>query len=73
MSGRYETRSVHSPVLLATLPRAREGLGFHGRFYGLRNFCCKTVQLWDARCKPDLLGAPLKNTLCNATKNCAIR
>ena len=28
------------------ITRAREKAPFHGVFYGLRNFCCKTVQFY---------------------------
>jgi hypothetical protein len=46
---------------------------FHARFYGLMKFCCKTAQFCDAHCKLTLLDVPIKSTLRNAAKNCAIR
>jgi hypothetical protein len=49
----------------------REGLAFHGRFYGLRNFCSKTAQFRATPCEPACLWSALKNTLRNILKNCA--
>ena len=44
---------------------------FHGRFYGLRNFCCKTAQFCATVCQRACLWSALKNTLRNILKNCA--
>jgi hypothetical protein len=43
----------------------REGIAFHGRFYGLRNFCCKPAQLYATPCEPACLWSALKTTLRN--------
>ena len=51
--------------------RAREGLAFHGRFYGLRNFRCKNPQLCATRRELASLWPALKNTLRNIAKSCA--
>ena len=51
--------------------RMREGLAFHGLFYGLRNFCCKTAQSYATPCEPAYLSSALKNTLRKILKNCA--
>jgi len=42
-------------------------------FYGLKIFCCKTAQFSETRRRSDSLGSPMKNTLCDAVKRCAIR
>ena len=54
---------------MSSVTRARGGLVFHGRFYGLRNFCCKTAQLCATPCEPACLWFALKNTLRNILKN----
>jgi len=51
--------------------RVREADNFTVVFYGLRIFCCKTAQLYDARRKSTALDSALKYTLRNVTKNCA--
>jgi hypothetical protein len=70
-----QTQSGISPKLQAmkrvTRTRTREGLVFHGRFYVLRHFCCKTAQTREMQYNRDSLDLPLKNTLRNIRKNCA--
>src|SRR5947209_6193868 len=53
--------------------RAHATLFFHGRFYGLKLFRCKTAQFNDAPCKVGSLDSPMKSVLCNAVKTCATR
>jgi hypothetical protein len=38
--------------------RVREGLAFHGPFYGLKDFCCKTAQLCVTRRKCSITESP---------------
>jgi hypothetical protein len=49
----------------------RKKAPFHGLFYGLLNFLCKTAQFYATPCEPACLWSPLKNTLRNILKNCA--
>jgi hypothetical protein len=45
----------------------------HGRFYGLRNFCCKIAQLCATRRESASLALALKNRLRNVLKSRAKR
>jgi hypothetical protein len=49
----------------------KNGRAFTVGFYGQRIFCCKTAQICETWRESDSLGLPMKNTLCNAAKNCA--
>jgi hypothetical protein len=53
--------------------RVREGRLFHGLFYGLQNFRCKTAPFSATLCEPACLWSALKNTLRNTVKTCATR
>jgi hypothetical protein len=46
--------------------RARRGQTFHGPFYGLEIFGCKSEQFYVTRCKPYSLGLPM---ICNAVQH----
>jgi hypothetical protein len=57
-----------------TVPRARAWAQlFHGAFYGLRIFDCKTAQFHEMQCESDSFHLPMKNKLCNAAKTYATR
>jgi hypothetical protein len=49
------------------LPRACEGLAFHGLFYGLRNFCCKTAHFCATRRDSEATETP---SISNAAQRC---
>jgi hypothetical protein len=67
-------RNVYNAYTIPFPGRAHaRGRNFHGPFYGLKIFGRKTAQFCVTRRKPGLLDSPMKNTLRNAVKRCAIR
>jgi len=46
-------------------------LFFHGSFYGLKIFWCKTAQFCEKQRESICVHFPLKDTLRNIAKNCA--
>jgi len=56
-----------------TIPRAREGLTFHGLFYGRIKFCCKTMQFCATRRQSEIANYLESATICKAVKICATR
>jgi len=67
---RYFTRYT----VRQTIPRPRSNEHyFHGRFYGLRNFCCKTAQFCATRRESEMAETPSvsdaaqnSETMCNS-------
>lgn len=66
----YELQAIMTANTQASMG-AREGTPFHGLFYGLRNFWCKTAQSCATRSERACVCSAVKNTLCNVLKNCA--
>ena len=70
LAAQAERNALSRPTNWTRNARARKD-SFHGPFYGLTNFCCKTAQLSETPRKPVLPHYPLKDTLCDTAKNCA--
>jgi hypothetical protein len=56
------------PLYLKQRKRANEHY-FHGRFYGLRNFCCKTAQFCTTPRESEMAEAPGVSNAAQACEN----
>jgi len=62
-------RAWHSNIWKDATDLVGARLAFHGRFNGLRNFCCKTAQFCATRRESELAGTPSVSSIAQAGEN----